>query len=379
MESLRNRAIEPFEVHSSSGSRAQWHNGPIPQTSLRRSLLSWFRRQARPLPWRRTRSPYAIWVSEVMLQQTQVGTVIPYYLRFLRAFPTVRRLACARLDRVFELWSGLGYYRRARNLHRAARLIVCKFGGRFPPNYRQARSLPGIGDYTARAILSIAFDQPFAVLDGNVARVVARLKALRGNVNQPAFRSAIERALDQWLSRRRPGNFNQAIMELGQTLCLPRAPRCPACPLRKWCKGYRSGDAVAYPEPRPRRATESHFLATAILRRGRRVALVRGLDDGLLTDLWNFPAAFGTSPAVARRRLREKLSTLIAGTVKFGTPLAEVRHIITHRSIRVRLYPVAAPAKFLRHPLRWFPADTLDRTAVSQLARKISGRIGTRE
>ena len=193
----------------------------IAQVAVRSALLRWFQRRARELPWRKTHSPYPIWVSEVMLQQTQVATVIPYYLRFLRAFPTVKRLAQARRERVLELWSGLGYYRRARNLHDAARIVSQNFGGRFPRDYFQARALPGIGDYTARAVLSIAFNQPYAVTDGNVARVVARLNAREGNIHQPSFRSAVGRELDQLLSRRQPGNFNQAMMELGQTVCLP--------------------------------------------------------------------------------------------------------------------------------------------------------------
>ena len=177
-----------------------------------------------------------------MLQQTQVSTVIPYYRRFLRAFPTVERLAKAPLERVLELWSGLGYYRRARLLHLAAQKILCEFAGRFPTDYGQARSLPGIGDYTARAILSIVYNKPYAVVDGNVARIVARLGAIKGNINQPKFRGAVERAVEGLLSCRRPGDFNQALMELGQTVCVPRAPRCVACPLRKCCQAYRCGE-----------------------------------------------------------------------------------------------------------------------------------------
>lgn len=338
-------------------------------------MLAWFRRQARPLPWRKTRSPYAVWVSEVMLQQTQVATVIPYYLRFLRAFPNVKRLAEVRPERVLELWSGLGYYRRAKNLHAAARLIVCRFGGRFPHDYDQVCSLPGIGDYTARAILSIAFNQPLAVLDGNVARVVARLKALEGNTSQPAFRSAIMQELDRWLSRRQSGSFNQALMELGQTVCLPRSPRCPDCPIRRSCASYRLGDPEAYPAPRPRRATESRFLAAAILRRGAQMALVRGLDDGLLTDLWNFPATFGSTKAEARRRLGEKLSTIVGGAIELGSPLAQVQHTITHRSISAQVYPVEAPGILRSRSLRWFSFSSLNRSAISQLARKIAATL----
>ena len=313
-----------------------------------------------------------------MLQQTQVATVIPYYSHFLRAFPTLKQLAHAPLERVLELWSGLGYYRRARNLHAAARVVARKFKGRFPADYRQARSLPGVGDYTARAILSIAFEQPFAVLDGNVARVVARLKAIKGNINQPLFRLAVEQELQRLLSRRKPGNFNQALMELGQTVCLPRAPRCPVCPIQTWCAGYHLKEPEAYPAPRPRRPAEIHYLAAAIIRRKSRVALIRGLDGGLLSDLWNFPAAFGRTRAEALVNLREKLSGItgcFAGHVEISPPLAEIRHTITHRSIRVQVHPVVIHGNVSSNSIKWFPGSRLGRSAISQLARKISASL----
>lgn len=342
---------------------------------LRRALLAWYRRYARTLPWRKNPSPYAVWVSEVMLQQTQVATVIPYFHRFLRTFPTLQSLAQAKLERVLKLWSGLGYYRRARNLHAAARVVAARFDGRIPADYRQARSLPGVGDYTAHAILSIAYQQPFAVMDGNVARVLARLKALKGSINQPKFRAAVELEAQQLLSRRSPGDFNQALMELGQTVCLPRAPRCTACPCRKWCEGFRRQMPEAFPAPRPRRATEFHYLATAIIRRGNRVALVRGLDDGLLIDLWNFPAAFGATRPEALQNLKAKLTAMVPGSIEFGAPMAEARHTITHRSIRVNVYPVTLSGPISKTSFKWLPAHRLGHSAVSQLARKILSKI----
>lgn len=308
-----------------------------------------------------------------MLQQTQILTVIPYYRRFLRTFPTLRSLARAPLERVLEVWSGMGYYRRARNLHRAARLVLERFGARFPADYRQARSLPGVGDYTARAILSIAYNLPYAVADGNVARVLARLTARKGHLAQPAFRHAVEDELENLLSRRSPGNFNQAMMELGQTVCLPRAPRCGACPLAGWCAALRSGDPEAYPSPRPRAATKNLHLATAVILRRGRVALVRGLDDGLLLDLWNFPAAFGNSRAGALEQLQQKLERLVRGPVRLGAPMGEVRHNVTFRSIRVQVY--AAEISGATKGLRWLPLAALGKTAISQLARKIAGTI----
>jgi len=342
-----------------------------------------------------------------MLQQTQVEAVIPFYDRFLHAFPTVERLAWAPAEQVLKLWSGLGYYRRAGNLHDAAKAIVARFGGRFPNDYQAARSLPGVGDYTARAVLSIAYGLPYAVLDGNVARVLARMLAIAGHANQPAFRNGVSRELDLLLSRRRPGDFNQALMELGQTVCLPRAPLCAKCPLSRWCRACRLGRQESYPSPKPRRATERAHLAVAILRRESPpadpcldpsmgpfvvplVAMVRGLDDGLLVDLWNFPAAFGSSAQDARQRLQAKLESVLGAPVSIGQPLGDVRHGITYRSIRARLYqaelvesaePVNSPepkgpnGNAVKGALRWFPIDKVAGSAVSQLARKIAAAI----
>ncbi len=313
-----------------------------------------------------------------MLQQTQVATVIPYYLRFVRAFPTIRHLAEAPLERVLELWSGLGYYRRARYLHSTAQTIVRNFDGEFPQDYEQARSLDGIGDYTARAVLSIACNLPYTVLDGNVARVIARLRALHGNLHQTSFRRAVQSELDKLLSRRRPGDFNQALMEFGQTVCAPRAPRCATCPLRKFCRAREYGNAESYPEPRPRRAAENQYLAAAIIRYGNKVALIRGLDDGLLGDLWNFPSAFGPSRAKALARLQEKLSFLACGSIStrhLGVPSAELSHGITYRSIRVHLYPAEIPRKIAGRSLRWILISRIPHAAVSQLARKIAQKI----
>ena len=345
------------------------------EDAIRSALLAWFRRNARSLPWRKSRDPYAIWVSEVMLQQTQVATVIPYYQRFLEAFPTVADLARAPLERVLKLWSGLGYYRRARHLHQAAKELVRSFAGAFPRDYEQIRSLPGIGDYTARAVLSIAFDLPYTLLDGNVARVLSRLAALQGNLHQLGFRRAVEAQLERLLSPRSPGNFNQSLMELGQTLCLPRAPRCADCPVRSWCRGYKSGQPQLYPQPRPRRAAESHYLAAAILRRGPRVAMVRGLGDGLLDDLWNFPSAFGRSRAEALASLRNKLAGFGSPSLTLRDSIAELHHGITYRSIRVHAYPAEISHPPRKRGLRWFPISSLRQAAISQLARKIAQQV----
>jgi len=330
-----------------------------------------------------------------MLQQTQVATVIPYYQRFLESFPTVGDLARAPLERVLQLWSGLGYYRRARQLHAAAQKIVAEFHSRFPARVEEAKPLPGVGDYTAAAVLSIAYGAPIAALDGNVARVIARLEALPGSLAQPPFRKAVESKLAALIpgkgSRAHPGDFNEALMELGQTICLPRSPRCPVCPIRRACCACLSGNPESFPSPRPRRAIEVTHLAAALIldpARARRSAnrvsagghgarallLTRGLDDGLMADLWNFPSSFGTTAADARSRLEARLAELCGVQVSIGDEVTRVRHNVTYRQIQVRVYRASAPG-LASNGFRWLSLSQLKRAAVSQLARKIAASV----
>ena len=345
---------------------------------IRRALLRWFDQRRRDLPWRQDRDPYRVWLSEIMLQQTQVATVIPFYRRFMAAFPNVGHLSNASLEQVLKLWSGLGYYRRARHLHAAAGMIVREFDGQFPRDLDRARKLPGVGRYTAGAVLSIAYNLPLVALDGNVARVVARLDARKGNIADTVLRRAIERRLNRVLARRRPGDFNQALMELGQTVCLPRSPRCAECPIGRWCRAHQLGRPEGFPSPRPRRTPEQHHLAAALVARNGnltgRVLMVRGLDDGLMEDLWNFPSAFGASRAEALRRLHSKLDDFAPGA-RLGPEMARVRHNITYRNIDVTLYRAEAVVK-ARNDLRWLGVSQFDRAAVSELARKIARATG---
>jgi A/G-specific adenine glycosylase len=310
-----------------------------------------------------------------MLQQTQIATVTPYYLRFIATFSTVSDLAAAPLERVLELWSGLGYYRRARHLHQAAQAVAKLPGAAFPEDYDGLRALAGIGDYTAKAILSIAFSKPYAVLDGNVARVVARLRSLRGNLHQPEFRRTVEHELSPLLSLREPGDFNQAMMELGQTLCLPHGPLCSTCPVSSWCLGFRSGNPEEFPIPRPRRAAEAHHLAVAVIRHRNKVAMVRGLEGGLLDDLWNFPSAFGGTPEEALAALQEKLRRFTLASLAWGDPIAKLRHTITYRSIQGLVYLIQPVGPIRHKSLHWVRIEEVTQTASSQLARKIVQKI----
>ena len=233
-------------------------------TALRRAVLQWYRRNARALPWRRTRDPYRVWVSEVMLQQTQVATAQPYYERFVARFPTVRALARAPIDGVLAAWSGLGYYRRARHLHEAAGIVVREHAGAVPSEPRAFGALPGVGRYTVGAVLSIGFGVPLPVLDGNVARVLARIAAKPWSVRRPADAKVLWEMAGALLDPRSPGDWNQALMELGATVCTPRAPRCNACPARRSCRAHAAGREEDYPPVPPRRA--SVRLARAVVR-----------------------------------------------------------------------------------------------------------------
>jgi len=306
--------------------------------SIRAALIRWYDSVKRDLPWRRTRDPYAIWISEIMLQQTRVAAVVPYYEKFLKTFPNVRVLARAGTDRVLANWAGLGYYSRARNLQRAAKEMVSRHAGNFPREYEAALALPGIGRYTAAAVLSIAYAAPRAVLDGNVARVLARIGALRGDLRAPSLWRKLESTAQDLLAANAPGDWNQAMMELGATVCTPKSPRCGDCPVKKWCRARKLGIAEKLPSARKKRATIEVTLAAAVLLDPRgRTLLVRQLDgDGaLFSRMWQFPAIETTgtgAPAALAGHFSEKLGVAMNGAF---TPLATARHAVTFRNIRL--------------------------------------------
>src|SRR5580692_8385176 len=270
--------------------------------ALRRQLLDWFRQFQRDLPWRRTKDPYRIWISEIMLQQTRVAAVIPYYQRFLARFPNIHSLAEAPQDEVLRLWAGLGYYSRARNLQKSAQSIVAQHGGEFPHEEAAVLALPGIGRYTRSAILSIAFGAKHAVLDGNVARVLARLGAIRGDLRESRRWQWLQRTAGELLDPKSPGDWNQAMMELGAMVCTPRAPQCLLCPVAKFCRARQSGDPEAFPGKRKKREAMQIVLAAAVFSTPRGQTLLMpppgkkkenkpAADDvaTLVSRMWHFP------------------------------------------------------------------------------------------
>lgn len=307
-------------------------------TQLRRALITWFRNAQRDLPWRRTSDPYAIWLSEIMLQQTRVETVIPYYEKFLAAFPTIERLAKAPLERLLRLWAGLGYYSRARNLHAAAKSVVREYGGLFPSSSVALQTLPGVGRYTAAAIASIAFGEAVAVLDGNVKRVLARLLAVTESIDKPAVVDRLWRDAEQLLDSRNPGDFNQAMMELGATVCTPRNPRCESCPLRRYCAAAKRGIATTLPIRKTKVAVPLVRAVGAAIVENRDILLVQRKKTGLLAGFWTLPGTEIQENEDPRHALRRFAEKRFSASLIVGEMIGEVRHEFTHRSLRLEIY-----------------------------------------
>lgn len=301
------------------------------------ALLAWYQTAQRDLPWRRTRDPYCIWLSEVMLQQTRVEAVIPYYHRFLQACPTVQSLAQADEAVYLKLWEGLGYYSRVRNLHRAAQQICDQHGGALPADFTALRALSGIGDYTAGAIGSIAFGLHVTAVDGNVLRVISRLTNDNRPIDQPATKADMTRLVHDCLPHGHEGAFNQALMELGATVCIPNgAPKCADCPVQHLCHAYHCGMAITLPTRTPKKARTICNRTVILFRHNGKVALRKRPDRGLLARLWEFPAyEEHLSPA----QLREQL-TQDGFAVQEMLSLRGGKHIFTHIEWHMQGYHV---------------------------------------
>ncbi len=296
------------------------HNEWVPR------LIGWYAQTKRDLPWRRTRDPYAVWISEIMLQQTRVEAVIGYYQRFLQAFPTVSALAEAPQETVLKAWEGLGYYSRARNLHSAAKQVASSLSGAFPVTYGELRKLPGIGDYTAGAIASIAFGEAAPAIDGNVKRVASRLFGIRENVNRPSALRGIRQTLTEAIPEGQASSFNQALMELGATVCIPRAPRCDNCPLTACCDAFAAGDADSLPVLDPKKPPTAVQLAVCLMTYENKILLFRRRER-LLHGLYVFGLAedaAAAQDAAAYWAQRGLSLRLIAA-------MGSARHVFTHR------------------------------------------------
>jgi A/G-specific adenine glycosylase len=331
-------------------------------------LLGWYDLSCRPLPWRLDTDPYRVWLSEVMLQQTRVETVIPYFERFLSAFPSVRELAGAEVDRVHALWSGLGYYRRATLLHQAARQVV--EAGSFPTTAIEWRKLPGVGRYTAAAVASICFGERLVALDGNLERVLTRLEAYPEDPKKAAGQAFLRAAGESWLDPERPGDSNQALMELGATVCLPTSPRCAQCPVSGACRARALGAAEEFPrraKPGPKRR---HQLMTICVRRGTRLLLFRrDSESSLLAGTWEAPWVRTAEDSPERALTRR-----YGGTWKIGKRLGALRHTITSRILTLEVYEGTVEGSGAiedGREARWIDPTELEALPHSSLVRKV--------
>lgn len=306
--------------------------------TFQQKLTAWFEQEFRELPWRATDDPYKIWVSEIMLQQTQVKTVMPYYERFIAAFPTVGELAAAELSQVLKRWEGLGYYARARNLHKAAKTVVKQFHGKFPQTQKDAASLPGVGPYTAAAILSIAYRAPLPVIDGNVNRVLTRLFALEVDPKSTVGRRQVREYAEQLLDCKRPGDYNQALMELGAMVCTPRKPKCLICPVSTFCRAFANNEQEKYPIKSAQKERPHLHIAVGLVWDGDRLLIDRRHEKGLLGGLWEFPGGkieTGESPEQATvREIKEELGIEVEVLGHFMS----LDHAYTHFSVTLHVF-----------------------------------------
>jgi A/G-specific adenine glycosylase len=363
--------------------RTQAERNAVVSARTLRALVRWYRRCRREMPWRQSPDPYPVWVSEILLQQTQVETVRPYFFRLLRTFPTVEKLAAARVDDVLKAWEGCGYYARARHLHEAARQIVKRSG--FPQTYHDWLRLPGVGRYTAAAIASIAFGEPVAAFDGNVERVMARVLRERRVVNKAPTSRRLRKAADEILRTAvkaglSPGDLNQALMELGAKVCRPRRADCPVCPLRGECLAHLSGsDVTMLPRKVPARPFPHHDIGAAIIRRNGRILIAQRPHQGLLGGLWEFPGGKRQGGESLRecvvREIREEMGIEIA----VDQPLITVRHAYSHFRITLHAFLCTQVAGRVKKigvaDFRWVKPDELGKFAFPKADQMIIARL----
>jgi A/G-specific adenine glycosylase len=352
----------------------------VTSSDLSQSLLSWYTHKARSLPWRGRADPYAVWVSEIMLQQTRVETVIPYFQRWMERFPTIRALAEASQQEVLVAWEGLGYYSRARSLQRAAQILIDEYNGELPSDPAALRRLPGIGRYTAGAIASIVFGWDEPVLDGNVRRVLSRVFDISLPARSPQGEARLWALAGEHLPAGRAGDFNQALMDLGAAVCTPRKPACPACPLNGLCAAYRLGVQEQRPVLEKKAPIPHYTVAAAVIARGGKILIARRPANGLLGGLWEFPGGKlepgETLEACLRREIIEELDAVVT----VGEPFGVYRHAYTHfkvtlHAFRCRLNGVRLPRPVQTAELAWAAPQELSGYPMGKIDRQIAARL----
>jgi A/G-specific adenine glycosylase len=350
---------------------------------IRKKLPRWYARHRRSLPWRKSRDPYTIWVSEIMLQQTRVDQAAPYFDRFMKRFPTVRDLAAAGQEEVLKAWEGMGYYSRARNLHRAAQIVAEEMEGYLPEDAEALRKLPGIGPYTAGAIASIAFGLDEPVLDGNVIRVFTRLFAISADSAATDTRKQLWSLGEKIIPPGKAGDFNQALMDLGATVCLPRNPRCDACPVREACQAFQAGDPERYPRKKARKPVPHETIVAGIIRKKGRILIARRKPEGLLGGLWEFPGGKKESGETLEEALVREIREETDVRVSIDSLLTRVEHAYSHFRITLHAFEctyIAGRARALgSDAVKWILPGELDRHAFPAANHKIIEALRTKD
>lgn len=344
--------------------------------AFRGDLLAWYEREKRALPWRATDDPYRIWVSEVMLQQTRVDQALPYYRRFLEAFPSVEALAEAEQDDVLQLWEGLGYYSRARRLHSAAQTVVREHDGSLPDSKDSIEELPGIGPYTSAAVLSIAFNKPHAVVDGNVSRVLARVFAIDADIKKYATKRLLRNLSQDLLNEHRPAAFNQAVMELGATVCTPTQPLCDKCPLSKTCRAYAEDRQLEYPVKSSRKPVPHYNIAVGLVaNEDDHLLIAKRPEDAMLGGLWEFPGGKQEDDEALYETCVRELQEELGIEVSVGPLFMELDHAYSHLKITLSAFPCrircGTPKATNGMPLTWASIQELNDFAFPRANRKI--------
>jgi A/G-specific adenine glycosylase len=347
---------------------------------LRAALLSWFDVHRREMPWRQEKDAYSIWLSEIMLQQTRVDQATPYYLRFKQAFPRLEDLAKADLHDVLMLWEGLGYYSRGRNLHKAAKKIHFELAGQFPDTYDELLTLPGVGPYTAAAISSIAFGEANAVVDGNVIRVISRFLGIQDDVRQASTQKYIQSFANTILDPKRPGDFNQALMELGSLVCSPKKPACDQCPWSIRCVANKSLEQERYPYKAPKAKIPHHDIVVAVIQGADGKLLIsRRKEDAMLGGLWEFPGGKRESDESLEATLHREIMEELGMKVEIIRPFEPIRHVYSHFKITLHAYlctPVSGEANALQSDeVRWVEVSALEDYPFPKANRRLTESV----
>lgn len=347
---------------------------------LNRKLLAWYRHNQRSLPWRKTDDPYRIWISEIMLQQTQVDTVIPYYHRFLYNFPTVTALARARLQDVLKVWENLGYYSRARNLHTAAKVIVEKFGGKIPDNREAIKTLPGIGEYTAGAILSIAYKQALPAVDGNARRILCRVFAICKPMDDAREQKQLQQLAASLIPVNHPGDFNQALMDLGATICRTKNPDCSRCPISKLCRAQFQNLQTILPLTKKASKIPHRQAAAAVIRNSKGMLLVvQRPASGLLASLWKLPGDFIKTDENMENSLRNSVKKELDIAIRPEKHPVSVKHTYTHFRVTLHAYECrllkGAPKPLRCQNWRWASQNDLKKLPLSKVDRTVLAEV----